>query len=64
VYRPNHAGRPIIARGRWIDEKTFEIDYSEGPGLSVYKFRLHFDDDRMTLEIPGLGRLEARLVQP
>jgi hypothetical protein len=59
VYRPSHSGRPIIARGKWIDDKTFEMDYNEGPGLSVYRFRLRFDGDKMILEIPGLGRLQA-----
>lgn len=53
AYRPSQAGRPIIARGRWIDEKTFEIDYNEGPGLSVYEFRLRFDGEEVIFVGPG-----------
>jgi hypothetical protein len=60
VYRSSHAGRPIIARGVWIDEDTFVIDYSEGPGLSVYKFRLRFNGDEMVFEGPG-GSLRATM---
>jgi len=53
VYRHSHSGRPVIARGRWIDEKIFEMDYNEGPGLSIYRFRLHFDGDKVILVGPG-----------
>ena len=60
VYRPSHAGRPIFARGEWIDEKTFVIDYNEGPGLAYYTFRLHFDGDTVIFEGPRIGTLKAK----
>ena len=59
VYRSSHAGRPIVARGRWTDARTFVIDYNEGPGFVAYSFRLSFDGNMVTFEIPGLGSYEA-----
>jgi CubicO group peptidase (beta-lactamase class C family) len=60
VYRSSHAGRPILARGRWTDAETFVIDYNEGPGLAAYTLRLHFDRETLILDAPGLGRFEAK----
>jgi hypothetical protein len=59
VYRPSHSGRPILARGSWIDAQTFVIDYNEGPGLAAYTFYLHFDGDTLIFSGPGLGRFTA-----
>jgi hypothetical protein len=59
VYRPSHAGRPILARGSWTDTNMFEIDYSEGPGLAAYTFHLQFDGSRMVFDAPGLGKFVA-----
>lgn len=59
VYRPRHAGRPIIARGVWADAQTFVIDYNEGPGLATYTLRLHFDGDEVIFEAAGLYRVKA-----
>ncbi len=59
VYRSSHSGRPIIARGTWSDEQTFNIDYNEGPGIASYVFHLHFEADTLILDIPGLGHFEA-----
>jgi hypothetical protein len=53
VFRASHAGRPIVARGKWTDEKTFVIDYNEGPGLSSYMFRLEFDGDQVLFSSSG-----------
>jgi hypothetical protein len=53
VYRASRAGRPIMARGKWIDEKTFVIDYNEGPGLSSFMFRLEFDGDQVLFASTG-----------
>jgi hypothetical protein len=64
VYRLSHAGRPVIARGSWTDEQTFVMDYNEGPGNSIYKFRLRIDGHKMILDAPGLGSFEAQIVQP
>lgn len=61
VYRPSHAGRPILARASWTDVQTFVIDYNEGPGLAAYTIRLHFNEEEMLLEIPGLDRVKAHM---
>ena len=61
LYRSSQAGRPIIARGTWVDAQTFVVDYNEGPGLAIYTLRMHFDGDRLIFEAPGLGRLEASM---
>lgn len=60
VYRPSRQGRPAIARGHWDDDRTFVIDYSEGPGLTPYTLRLGFHDERVVLEIVGTGSIEGR----
>jgi hypothetical protein len=60
VYQPSYAGRPIYARGSWLDSQTMVIDYNEGPGLAAYTLYLHFDGDKLIFESPGLGRLEAK----
>ena len=48
VFRSSRAGRPVLARGVWENDKTFVIVYYEGPGISLYKFRLIFDGDQLT----------------
>ncbi|HSL44020.1 MAG TPA: serine hydrolase [Anaerolineales bacterium] len=53
VYRHSYSGRPVIARGFWEDEKTFVMDYDEGPGITFYRFRLHFDGDGVLFEGSG-----------
>jgi TRAP-type C4-dicarboxylate transport system substrate-binding protein len=35
------------------------IETNEGPGFATYSFSLHFEGDKLTLEIPGLGCFEA-----
>jgi CubicO group peptidase (beta-lactamase class C family) len=64
VYRPSRGGRPAMARGSWIDEATFEVDYSEGPGLVALTLRMHFDGNRVLFEVVGLGNFEGTLKQP
>ena len=59
VYRPSQSGRPWVARGSWIDETTFQVDYDEGPGLATYTMRMHFDGDRMLFEVPGFVSIEG-----
>jgi CubicO group peptidase (beta-lactamase class C family) len=60
VYRTSHAGRPIVARGTWIDNQTFVIDYNEGPGVGHYVCRLRFEGDMVIFEAPGLRSLVGR----
>jgi hypothetical protein len=55
VYRSSRVGRPVIARGSWTDEQTFVIDYDEGPGIALYRLRIHFDGDTLILEARGLS---------
>jgi hypothetical protein len=64
VYRWSRIGRPVIARGHWTDDRTFVIEYEEGPGFNHYIMRMSFEDDQMTFEISGLGSFEARLEKP
>jgi hypothetical protein len=51
VFRSSLAGRPVLARGAWADDRTFVIEYNEGPGLSVYLIRLRFEPDEVELEL-------------
>jgi len=64
VYRPSHGGRPAVGLGTWADPSTFVVDYNEGPGLATYTLRMHFDGNRLLLEIPGVGSFEGTLEQP
>jgi hypothetical protein len=64
VYRNSRSGRPILARGNWKDEKTFVLDYNEGPGFAAYTIRFSFEGDGVVFEAPGLGRFEANAIQP
>ena len=49
----SRAGRPIAARGRWLDESTFAIDVDEGPGISLYTLRVVVTGQDVRLEGPG-----------
>jgi hypothetical protein len=64
VYRNSRSGRPILARGNWKDEKTFVLDYNEGPGFAAYTIRFSFEGDGVVFEAPGLERFEANAIQP
>ena len=64
VYRPSQGGRPAVGLGTWADASTFVVDYNEGPGLATYTLRMHFDGNRLLLEIPGLGSFEGTQEQP
>jgi CubicO group peptidase (beta-lactamase class C family) len=61
VYRPSISERPSVARGSWTDDKTFTIDYNEGPGLNYYRLVMRFEGDHVTVEIAGLGTMEGNL---
>jgi hypothetical protein len=46
VFRISPTGRfnlPVAVRGRWIDERTFEIIYDEIANTHVYDIRIEFD---------------------
>jgi hypothetical protein len=46
VFRISPTGRfglPIAARGRWSDERTFEVIYDEIANTHVYDIRIEFD---------------------
>jgi hypothetical protein len=51
LYRASRGGRASLARGGWADDHTFEIEYSEGPGLNSLQFRLRFEGDKVWFEI-------------
>jgi len=60
-YRPSTAGRPLVARGAWIDAATFELQIDEGPGIAPYRVRLTFSGDTVRLEgisVSGETRLD------
>ena len=54
-WRMSRAGRPIAARGEWLDEATFAIEVDEGPGIAQYTLRLAVDGASARLEAPGLS---------
>jgi CubicO group peptidase (beta-lactamase class C family) len=59
LFRPSLVGKPALARGEWVDEQTFVIEYNEGPGLNLLTFRVRYDGDQITIDIPGLGTLSG-----
>jgi CubicO group peptidase (beta-lactamase class C family) len=61
VYRPSISGRPVCAKGSWIDEKTFMVEMDEGPGLSAFTFKLTASGDRLVWsDSAGKVTLECR----
>jgi hypothetical protein len=54
LWRMSRAGRPIAARGGWLDERTFSIEVDEGPGIARYTLRIVVEADRVLLEVRGV----------
>jgi hypothetical protein len=55
LYRPSLSGKPVFARGEWVDNQTFKIEYNEGPGLNMLFFMLKFEGNQLQLDITGVG---------
>jgi CubicO group peptidase (beta-lactamase class C family) len=64
VYRNSRVGRPAVASGYWEDDRTFIVDYLEGPGLATYPLRIGFEGDKMLFGFPGLGSFQGRPENP
>ncbi len=61
LYRDSVQGRIVKARGEWVDEQTFVIEYNEGPGLDLMLLRMRFESNQVKLEIAGeswVGKME------
>jgi len=50
-WRPSVSGKPAVSRGYWEDDKTFILEYNEGPGLKNYSLKLYFENNKVILEI-------------
>jgi hypothetical protein len=68
VYRmaPGRNDFPAGARGAWLDERTFALEYDEIANLEAYNLVMHFEADRVTLEVTqrthqGTLRIEGRV---
>jgi CubicO group peptidase (beta-lactamase class C family) len=61
LYRASIAGKPVLARGEWLDEDTFKVEYYEGPGLNMLFFMMDFEGDKLTLTITGVGSFEGTM---
>lgn len=60
-WRMSRAGRPIAARGGWLDDATFVMEIDEGPGIAQYTLRLVLDGAGVRLEGAGeslIGTIE------
>jgi CubicO group peptidase (beta-lactamase class C family) len=62
LFRPSREGRPILARGSWLDERTFVVRCDEGPGLRTYDLVLRFQEHEVTVEVLG-ERLVGRTIR-
>jgi CubicO group peptidase (beta-lactamase class C family) len=51
LWKPSVSGRPAVSRGYWKDENNFIFEYSEGPGLNNYSFKLYFENNKVNLEV-------------
>jgi CubicO group peptidase (beta-lactamase class C family) len=54
VYKISNATRfqtPMAAKGKWVDDNTFIIDYNEFSNAHKYKMTINFDEDKATFEI-------------
>ncbi len=59
LYRKSLQGPPIMARGEWVDNQTFCIQYNIGPCL--FTLQMRFEQDQLHLEISGLGNFIATM---
>jgi CubicO group peptidase (beta-lactamase class C family) len=51
LWKPSVSGKSAVSRGYWKDENNFILDYSEGPGLNIYSFKLYFENNKVTFEV-------------
>jgi len=51
IWKPSVNGISAVSQGYWEDENNFIWEYSEGPGLNNYKFKLNFKDNKVILEV-------------
>ena len=51
LWKPSVSGKAAVSRGYWEDENNFIWEYSEGPGLNNYSFKLYFENDKVILEV-------------
>jgi CubicO group peptidase (beta-lactamase class C family) len=59
LYRKSLQGPPIMARGEWVDNQTFSIQYNTGPSLVTVQMR--FEQDQLHMEISGFGSFIATM---
>ncbi len=55
IYRSTGEEDPVIARGKWMDDRTFIIDYDEGLGLDTYILKMQFSDHHLFLEVNDIS---------
>jgi CubicO group peptidase (beta-lactamase class C family) len=54
-WRLSRAGRPIAARGTWLDPTTFSMEIDEGPGTASYVLRLVVNGAAARAELVGVA---------
>jgi hypothetical protein len=54
-WRLSRAGRPIAARGTWLDPTTFSMEIDEGPGTATYVLRLVVNGAAARAELVGVA---------
>ncbi len=53
LYRDSVSGRIVKARGEWVDEQTFLVEYNEGPGLDLLTLKIHFQGNQVQVGFAG-----------
>jgi CubicO group peptidase (beta-lactamase class C family) len=61
LYRSRISGKPVFARGEWVDDRTFKIEYNEGPGLNLLFLTMEFEGDQLQLDITGVGSFSGTM---
>jgi len=51
LWKPSVSGKAAVSRGYWEDENNFIWEYSEGPGLNDYIFKLYFENNKVSFEV-------------
>jgi len=51
LWKSSVSGKAAVSRGYWKDEKNFIWEYSEGPGLNNYSFKLYFENNKVSFEV-------------
>jgi CubicO group peptidase (beta-lactamase class C family) len=63
LWKPSVSGKAAVSQGYWEDEKNFIWEYSEGPGLNNYSFKLYFENNKVSFEVLEPASAEGLIIE-